>query len=97
MSFVLKNIRATYQCLVNTIFTSQISRNVEVYVDDMVRKSTNDITMIRDIEETFKTLETSQINLNLTKCKFGAKNDNSWDTTLLETKYSPICPRFRTY
>ena len=39
MPFGLKNAGATYQRLVNHMFHSQIRRNVEVYVDDMLVKS----------------------------------------------------------
>lgn len=37
--FGLKNVRATYQQLVNKIFKDQIGRNMEVYVDDILIKS----------------------------------------------------------
>ncbi|GJX70620.1 reverse transcriptase domain-containing protein [Tanacetum coccineum] len=39
MPFGLKNVGATYQRLVDTIFEGQIRRNLEAYVDDMVIKS----------------------------------------------------------
>ena len=39
MPFGLKNARATYQRLVNRMFSHHIGRNVEVYVDDMLVKS----------------------------------------------------------
>ncbi|GKB49814.1 reverse transcriptase domain-containing protein [Tanacetum coccineum] len=39
MPFGLKNVGATYQRLVDTIFEGQIGRNLEAYVDDMVIKS----------------------------------------------------------
>nr|GEZ29783.1 reverse transcriptase domain-containing protein [Tanacetum cinerariifolium] len=39
MPFGLKNARATYQRLVDSAFQSQIERNLEAYVDDMVIKS----------------------------------------------------------
>ena len=39
MPFGLKNAGATYQRLVNQIFSRQIGRNMEVYVDDMLVKS----------------------------------------------------------
>nr|GFC03611.1 reverse transcriptase domain-containing protein [Tanacetum cinerariifolium] len=39
MSFRLKNVRATYQRLVDKAFQKQIGRNLEVYVDDLVIKS----------------------------------------------------------
>ncbi len=39
MLFGLKNASATYQRLMNKVFSSQIGRNMEVYVDDMIVKS----------------------------------------------------------
>ena len=39
MSFGLKNVGATYQRLVTRMFWSQIGKNVEVYINDMVIKS----------------------------------------------------------
>ena len=38
MPFGLKNVGATYQRLVNQMFSKQIGRNVEVYVDGMLVK-----------------------------------------------------------
>ena len=38
MTFELKNAGATYQRLMNKMFTHQIGRNVQVYVDDMLVK-----------------------------------------------------------
>ena len=56
MSFRLKNAGATYQRLMNRMFHDQISRNVEVYVDDMLVKSTEEDNHLNDLGETFKTL-----------------------------------------
>ena len=39
MPFGLKNARATYQRLVNKMFSNQIRRNMVVCVDDMLIKS----------------------------------------------------------
>ena len=39
MPFRLKNAGATYQRLMNRMFASQIRRNVQVYMDDMLVKS----------------------------------------------------------
>ena len=39
MPFNLKNVRATYQRLMDKIFTNQLGRNLDVYVDDMEVKS----------------------------------------------------------
>nr|GEU80153.1 hypothetical protein [Tanacetum cinerariifolium] len=52
MSFGLKNAGATYQRLVDKAFDSQIGRNIEVYVDDLVIKSHTEAEMLRDIGET---------------------------------------------
>ena len=44
MPFELKNAEATYQRLVNKMFNKQIGRNMEVYVDDMLVKSKEELT-----------------------------------------------------
>ncbi|GJU08461.1 reverse transcriptase domain-containing protein [Tanacetum coccineum] len=51
--FGLKNAGATYQRLVDKAFDSQVGRNIEVYVDDLVIKSHTEAEMLRDIDETF--------------------------------------------
>ncbi|GJS96521.1 reverse transcriptase domain-containing protein [Tanacetum coccineum] len=55
MPFGLKNAGATYQRLVDKAFDSQVGRNMEVYVDDLVIKSHTEAEMLRDIDETFRT------------------------------------------
>ncbi|GJX26960.1 reverse transcriptase domain-containing protein [Tanacetum coccineum] len=54
MPFGLKNAGATYQRLVDKAFDSQVGRNIEVYVDDLVIKSHTEAEMLRDIDETFR-------------------------------------------
>jgi len=49
MPFGLKNAGATYQRLVNRMFRSQIGKNVEVYVDDMLVKSIRATKHIEDL------------------------------------------------
>ena len=44
MPFELKNKEATYQRLMNKMFAHQIGRNVQVYVDNMLVKSTGKTT-----------------------------------------------------
>nr|GEW67712.1 reverse transcriptase domain-containing protein [Tanacetum cinerariifolium] len=56
MPFGLKNAGATYQRLMDKVFEGQIRRNIEVYVADLVVKSWTEAKMMRDIEETFRTL-----------------------------------------
>ncbi|GKB91087.1 reverse transcriptase domain-containing protein [Tanacetum coccineum] len=55
MPFSLKNASATYQRLVDKAFDSQVGRNIEVYVDDLVIKSHTEAEMLRDIDEMFRT------------------------------------------
>nr|GEZ38019.1 reverse transcriptase domain-containing protein [Tanacetum cinerariifolium] len=71
MPFGLKNAGATYQRLVDKASDSQIGRNIEVYVDDLVVKSYTEAEMLRDIDETFRTLRKINMKLNPKKCTFG--------------------------
>ena len=71
MPFGLKNARVTYQRFVNKMFSKQIGRNMEVYVDDMLVKSKEESTHLDNLQETFTTLKRYQMKLNSSKCTFG--------------------------
>nr|KYP70772.1 Retrovirus-related Pol polyprotein from transposon 17.6 [Cajanus cajan] len=71
MSFVLKNVGATYQHLMNKIFSDQIGQSMEVYVDDMVVKSSDVSAHTRDLNDVFQALRQHQMRLNPEKCVFG--------------------------
>ena len=71
MPFGLKNAGATYQRIINKMFSKQIRRNMEVYVDDMLVKSKEEYAHLDDLEEMFATLKQYQMKLNLNKCAFG--------------------------
>nr|GEV06016.1 reverse transcriptase domain-containing protein [Tanacetum cinerariifolium] len=73
MLFGLKNAEATYQRLVYKTFQKQIGQNLEVYVDDLVIKSHTEKEVIRNIEETFKTLREINMKLNPKKCTIGMR------------------------
>lgn len=73
MPFGLKNAGATYQRIADKIFESQIGRNIELYVDDMVIKSRNDNLSLEDTRETFKILRIVNMKLNPKKCIFGTE------------------------
>ncbi|GKB03410.1 reverse transcriptase domain-containing protein [Tanacetum coccineum] len=73
MLFGLKNVGATYQRLVDSAFQTQMGRNLEAYVDDMVIKSKTEQDMIVDIVETFDNLRKVNMKLNPKKCSFGVK------------------------
>ncbi|GJV22136.1 reverse transcriptase domain-containing protein [Tanacetum coccineum] len=55
MPFNLKNAGATYQRLMDKAFDSQVCRDIEVYVDDLVIKIHTEAEMLRDVDEMFHT------------------------------------------
>ena len=71
MPFGIKNIGATYQRLVDKMFSKQIGRNMEMYVDDMLVKSKEELAYLDNLKETFTTLKQYQMKLNPSKCAFG--------------------------
>ncbi|KAL2248495.1 UNVERIFIED_CONTAM: Retrovirus-related Pol polyprotein from transposon [Sesamum indicum] len=71
MPFGLKNAGATYQRLVNRMFEDQIGKTMEVYVDDMLVKSSRSHDHIAYLEQTFATLRKFIMKLNPMKCTFG--------------------------
>ena len=70
MPFGLKNAGAIYQRLVNRMFSYQIGKNVEVYVDDILVKSKDEANHLDDLKETFGTLRKYNMKLKSTKCVF---------------------------
>ena len=71
MPFGLKNAGATYQRLVNRMFQKQIGATMEVYIDDMLVKSTTAGLHIAHISEAFQILRNYNMKLNPAKCAFG--------------------------
>jgi hypothetical protein len=71
MTFGLKNVGATYQKAIQKCLKSQIRKNVESYVDDVVIKTNEEDQLIIDLTETFANLRGFQWKLNPTKCVFG--------------------------
>ena len=49
MSFGLKNAGAMYQRLMNKMFTHQIERNVQVYLNNMLVKSIQEDNHLKDL------------------------------------------------
>ncbi|KAK0571192.1 hypothetical protein LWI29_012293 [Acer saccharum] len=70
MPFGLKNAGATYQRLVNKMFTRQIGRNIELYVNDILTKSITADKHMDDLKETFDVLIKYGMKLNPAKCVF---------------------------
>jgi hypothetical protein len=71
MPFGLKNAGATFQCMVNHVFKDLIGKTMEVYVDDMLVKSSQRMEHIQHLEEAFSLLRKYKIRLNPEKCTFG--------------------------
>jgi hypothetical protein len=71
MPFSMKNAGATYQRCMQACLKEQIGRNVEVYVDDIVIKTSKEGNFLDDVHETFANLDRYSIKLNPKKFSFG--------------------------
>ena len=67
MPFGLKNAGATYQRLVNRMFQRKIGASMEVYIDDMLVKSTTTELHIAHLAEAFQILKEYNMKLNPAK------------------------------
>nr|GEX95150.1 reverse transcriptase domain-containing protein [Tanacetum cinerariifolium] len=82
MPFSLRIAGETYSHLVDKAFHKQISRNLKVYMDDLVIKSRTEDEIVRDIDKTFKTLR--EINMKLNPKKYTFEGDFHWPTKAKE-------------
>nr|GEX90776.1 hypothetical protein [Tanacetum cinerariifolium] len=76
MPFGLKNAGVTYQRLVDAAFQSQIRRNLEAYIDDIIVKSKTERELIADVAKTLDNLRKINMKLNPKKCSFGVEEIN---------------------
>nr|GEW52712.1 reverse transcriptase domain-containing protein [Tanacetum cinerariifolium] len=83
MPFGLRKAGATYH--------KQIGRNLEVYVDDLVIKIHTEDEIVRDVEETFRTVREINMKLNLKKCAFGVK-EGMFIGYKVNAKGLKVCP-----
>ncbi|XP_025704024.1 uncharacterized protein [Arachis hypogaea] len=70
MPFGLKNAGATYQRHMSKIFHDLIGKTVEVYVDDILAKTTQPDDLIKDLGKVFMSLRQHGMRLNPLKCAF---------------------------
>jgi hypothetical protein len=70
MPFGLKNAGATYQRMMQNCLGSQIGRNIQVYIDDVVITIRKEESLISYLQETFDNLNRYKLKLNPTKCSF---------------------------
>ena len=80
MPLGLKNAGATYQRLVNMMFKEQISKMIEVYVDDILVKSMIASDHVAHLANTFNVLRMYRMKLNPLKYAFGVASENSLDS-----------------
>jgi len=71
MPFGLKNVRATYQRAMNTIFYEHIYKTVKCYVGDIVVKSRVKGDHIADLKTIFDIMWAHQLKMNPTKSFLG--------------------------
>ena len=76
MPFGLKNIEATYQRAMVTLFHDMMHKEIEVYVDDMIAKSQGEEDHVMNLRKLFERLRKFQLKLNPAKCTFGATFEN---------------------
>jgi len=70
MPFGLKNADATYKRLMDKVFNHLMGKCVELYVDDMVVKSTSHLQHAQDLFVVFSILRQYNLKLNREKCVF---------------------------
>ena len=75
LPFGLKNAESTYQRMMTKMFEPQLSKNIEVYIDDMVVKSKVVSEHIGDLGNIFEILRKHKLRLNAFKCSFGVGSD----------------------
>ena len=71
MTFDLKNTGATYQRAMNLIFHDLIGVILEVYIDDIVIKSTGLDHHLADFRLALETMRRCDLKMNPLKCAFG--------------------------
>jgi hypothetical protein len=71
MTFGLKNAGATYQRAMNYIFHNLIGKLVEIYIDDVVVKSTLVEGHLGDVRQVLERTRRFRLKMNPKKCAFG--------------------------
>ena len=74
MPFGLKNAGSIYQRMVTRMFESQIGRNVEAYIDDIIVKSRLVAEHLADLGETLSVLRKHKLRVNASKYSFGVNS-----------------------
>jgi len=64
MPFKLKNVKATYQKAMVTLFHNMMYKEIEVYVDNMIAKSRERKNYFQNLRKLFQRLIRYQLKLN---------------------------------
>ena len=75
MTFGLKNVRVTFQRMVNKVFKELIRHTMEVYVNDILMKSLQCIDHVQHLSEAFDRLRKYKVRLNLENCTFDVASE----------------------
>uniref|UniRef100_A0A2N9EY32 Integrase catalytic domain-containing protein n=1 Tax=Fagus sylvatica TaxID=28930 RepID=A0A2N9EY32_FAGSY len=97
MPFGLKNVGATYQRAMVTLFHDMIHHEIEVYVDDMIAKSRTTQDHLIDLRKLFQRLKKYQLRLNLNKCALASHLGNYWASLSAAGELRLILQRFKLY
>ena len=71
MPFSVKNTGSTYQRTMTKMFESQLGKNIEACINDMVVNSKVASEHVRDLGDIFEILKRHKLRLNASKCSFG--------------------------
>ena len=71
MPYGLKNALATFVRATHVVLKDHIGKTVEVYVDDIVVKSRQSDSFLRDLHDVFMSLRRFKMKFNPDKCVFG--------------------------
>ena len=70
MLFGLKNAGSTYQRMMTRMFKSQLGKNIEIYINDMMVKSKVISKYLGNLRIIFEILRKYKLRLNASKCSF---------------------------
>lgn len=68
MPIGLINTKATYPILGNMLFKNHIGKNMEIYVDEMMVKTQEQINHVEDLKEILGVIRKYGMRSNLKKC-----------------------------
>ena len=87
MRFGLKNAGATYQRMMQNCLETQIGRNMQVYVDNIVIMTRQEDTLLQDLREMFN-------NLNEYKIKWKRKRYKVKNLIANKLVFNPMAKLF---